>query len=119
MPVELKDFEVEVLHRLTDGVLMPDVLEAAIGHGEFISYEFTGCGYYFTFGHSGLPADPTICHRPLLLGEANGVEVGFLVLLGAHKLSLECHEWGVRPVPEDFRDHTVAIRVLPPSCELP
>ena len=107
----IEPFEIEVLHRLTDGVLAPDVLDSAIQDGEFIEYDDTGYGYYLSFRHPQFPSQRTVCNEPMLVAECGGVEASFVIILEANELTLECFPTsGDPPIPPTFRSQPVRIR---------
>jgi hypothetical protein len=113
--VPLTDFEIDVLRRLTNGVLSSGELDEAILQGEFVGYAHTGWGYYFSFRHCGLPSARVVCNTPLLLAKFKGMAAGLLLFLESHEATLECHPWGDSPLSKDFRDHVESVRVLAPG----
>lgn len=81
-------------------------------------YEYTGCGYYATIAHPGLPPLTGMLSTPAVLGiteENDGrvIQAGFVCYLDPGRLTLECHTWGENEIPEDFRGRDVVIRVHP------
>ena len=53
-----------------------------------------------------------VCSKPTLMGEAEGIECGFVVFIGNRELTIECHSWGELNVPDDFRNKNVQVRIL-------
>ena len=109
--VPLKDFEIDVLRRLTAAVLSRDVLNSALRHGEFLGYKYTGYGYYVTFRHRLIHMERIVCDNPLLIAESDGKEASFLVFLGKSEVVLECYPVDGEALPEAFRDKPLSIRV--------
>jgi hypothetical protein len=110
--IPIEQFEIEVVRRMTEGVLAPRVLDAAIHDGEFVRYDYNGYGYYLSFRHRQIPSERIVCSESLLVAESNGIEAGFVVFLEANELTLECFPWdGETPIPENFRSQPVSIRV--------
>src|SRR5690242_6726643 len=89
--VPIEQFEIDVAQKLTERILPPGALDAAIREGEFVSYDYTGYGYYFTFRHPQLPSARFTCDKPYVTGESNGIGAGFLVFLGENELTIECY----------------------------
>ena len=108
MPV-FRDFEVEALRWLLEPALGKDSVDALIYEAEFVSYDYSGCGYFLSVTHPSLPQDRFVYSSPLVLGRAGGVESGFLIFVENGELTLECCTLGEIEVPEDFRDRNVHI----------
>src|SRR5712691_2197559 len=47
----LTDYEKTVVRSLVTGVLSHQHVEAVIREGEFMDYDYTGCGYFLTIKH--------------------------------------------------------------------
>jgi|SRR5580765_130331 len=109
------DYEKIVLRTLTSGVLSPDQLGDIVENGTFVSYEYTGWGYFFSVSHSNLPSDRVTCSQPIVIGSVNGIECGFVVFIENGELTLECYTSGSGDiaVTEDFRTRNVQINVEP------
>lgn len=105
----LRDFELEAIRRLAAGVLSQEQLEGLKTLKTPARNEYTGCGYFLTVADPGLPGErKTLCVPPLI-GTADDVVCGFIVFLGQHELTLECHTWGAVDVPADFRQRNVLV----------
>ena len=74
-----------------------------------VSYESSSCGYFVTVAHPMLPAERMVYSVPPVVGTAEDVEAGFLVFVENGELMLECHAWGAKEVPADFRDKNVLV----------
>jgi hypothetical protein len=105
----LKDYEIKVLYLLASNVLSAQQLETLVSEGEFVEYDYTGCGYFLSIRHPSLPKDRIVCHEPLVTGRADDIICGFVVFIENHQLTIECHSWGDIDVPEDFRDRDVQV----------
>jgi hypothetical protein len=77
----------------------------------FVSYEYSGSGYFLTIAHPSLPAERKVCSQPIVMGRAEGVDCGFLLFIQDGKLLMECHTWGAKDVPEGFRDKDVQVDI--------
>ena len=109
----LKPFEITVIERLTAEVLAPELLAVVLRDGEFIEYDYTGYGYYLTFGHPLLSAERIVCNEQWVLGNLGDVEASFIVFLESRELMLECYPLGGDPpIPPDFRDQQVMLQVI-------
>lgn len=108
-----RDFELQAIRLMAEGVLSDGQLQVVREAESASSYEYTGCGYFLTVAHSSLPSEPRTLSDPAVVGNSGDVQAGFVVFLGNHELTLECHTWGEVDVPENFRDHEVAISTPP------
>jgi hypothetical protein len=104
-----KEYERKVLCLLVSGVLSPEQIEAVASEGEFVSYDYTGSGYFLTARHGDLPAERVVCNEPLVTGRADGVACGFVIFIEHGQLTIECHPWGDAGIPEGFRESDVQI----------
>ena len=104
-----KEFERKVVKVLVSSRLPVDEIEAVLETGTFLSYDYTGSGYYLTVRHPSLPSDRVVCDMPLLKGTSGKIVCGFVVFLENGELTLECHTWGPVDVPEDFRERQVDV----------
>ncbi|TAA08813.1 hypothetical protein EA658_06015 [Pseudoxanthomonas winnipegensis] len=87
----LRDFEIEAITILADGVLTPAQLEAIASVSELRSYNHTGVGYFVTVAHQSLPSTPQTLSQPFVIGRIGETECGFVCFLGERELTLECH----------------------------
>jgi hypothetical protein len=107
----LRNHEKEAIGLLTIAVLPSEVLGAVLDEAE-PRYCCTQAGYWITLKHSALPAARLVCHKPLLVGHAGGIECGFVVYLENGELTLECRPLGDAVLPPAFRESRVLLRVL-------
>ena len=107
----LKEYEIKVLYLLASGELSPQQLEGLIKEGEFVDYDYTGCGYFLSLRHASLPRERIVCHLPKLIGSADGVICGFVIFIESGELTIECHPWDA-DVPEWFRDRDVQVTAI-------
>jgi hypothetical protein len=108
-----RPFEVEAICLMAERVLSGPLLSSVIGAAQADRYEYTGCGYYLTVKHPGLPLERQSLSEPPVAGVAGDVQAGFVVYLGDGELTLECHTWGAVDVPPEFRDLEVQIQTPP------
>jgi hypothetical protein len=104
-----RDFEIEVLRQLLEPTLGAERVDALVYEAEFVSYDYSGCGYFLTVRHPTLPQSRHVYSSPLVLGRSGSVESGFLIFVENGKLMLECYTMGENEVPEGFRDQDVRI----------
>lgn len=109
---ELRGYEKTVIEMLVGDVVGPEILSQILEAPRSVAYEYTGCGYFLRLTHPSLPRERIVCHQPLLMGESNGIDSGFVVFLEEHSLTLECHSWGEMDVPENYRDQDVRITAI-------
>jgi hypothetical protein len=104
-----KQFERKVVKALVSSHLPGDEVEAVLDGATFVSYDYTGSGYYLTVRHPSLPSARMVCDAPLLKGTSGKIVSGFVAFLENGELTLECHTWGAVDVPEDFREREVDV----------
>ncbi len=104
-----RDFEKEVLELLLGNALSKNEIDEIIKSAKFISYEYTGSGYFFEIGHPKLSEKRVVYSNPLLMGNSDGIECGFVIFIENRRLIIECHSWGELEIPEDFRNRKVDI----------
>lgn len=107
----LKQFEIQVVRFLASSVLAQELIETVINEAEFVSYEYSGSGYFLTIQHSALSADRTVCSKPTVMGQIGEVSCGFVLFIENHELTLECHSWGLVNIPDGFREEQVHITI--------
>jgi len=95
---------------LARSALSEQQIEAVINSGEFVSYEYTGCGYFLGVKHPSLPQKRVVCSKPIVVGDAGSVPCGFVIFIENGRLTLECHSWGTVEVPENFREQSVQVK---------
>ena len=106
-------FELEAIRLLANQVLSVGQLQLLEAQAEFVSYDYSFGGYFLTVRHPSLPEKGHSISKPAVFGESGDILVGFILFLGKHRLTLECHVWGPVDVPSDFRDREVEISVRP------
>jgi hypothetical protein len=106
-----KNYEIKVLELLAISVLSSQKLAAVIREAKFVSYEYTGSGYFLIVTHPILPKERTVQSHPVVMGHADGIDCGFVLHVENGSLTLECHTWGATDVPEGFRDRDVQVEV--------
>lgn len=108
-----REFEVEAIRLMAEGVLSEEQLRLVLGAEQSSSYNYTGCGYFLTVKHASLPLQPRKISDPPVAGKVGEIQAGFIMFLGDQELTLECHTWGAVDVPEDFRDRQVVVSTPP------
>ena len=108
MTLEMRPFERDVVGRLAEGRIPREVLERVFSAPADLDH--TGVGYFLTVRDAGLPRDKMVLDTPLLVGRSAGLEVGFVVFIEDHELTLECHGWGTE-LPDDVRERAFEVTV--------
>ena len=108
----LTDYEETFVRWLVTGVLSSQQVDAVIREGEFVKYDYTGCGYFLTVRHPFLPVARVVCDTPKLSGSADGIVAGFVIFIENCELTIECHSWGDVDVPEWFRSRDVQVAAI-------
>jgi hypothetical protein len=106
-------FEMQAIRLMAGSALSEELLSAVLAAAEADRYEYTGCGYFLTVKHPELPAERHSLSEPPVAGTSGDIQAGFVVYLGDHELTLECHTWGAVDVPADFRDRVVSVQTPP------
>lgn len=109
----LRDFEIKAIRLLAGGTLTGAQLALLEHIPEPSRYEYTGSGYFLTVTDPSLPEVTATLSYPDVVGEQGEVTCGFVVFVGDHELTLECHTWGAVDVPSDFRDRAVNVGTPP------
>jgi len=104
-----KPHEEQVLDLLISSVLASEQIAAIKVKGESIDYHHTGCGYFFSVSHPCLPQNRIVCHTPMVIGNADGIECTFLVFIENGELTIECATAGIDSIPLNFRDLNVRV----------
>ncbi len=108
--INLKPHEQKVLDILVSGTIPDDVLKEIKINPTITEYDVTGNGYFLTIKHPSLPIDRIVCDEPMLIGECDGVETGFIVFIENGELTIECHGWGDKDIPKDYRECRIQIK---------
>ena len=103
------EFERAVLEMLLASRMGVEQIGNLLDTAQLCSLEHTGVGYYLTVRHPTISNRRVVCHKPLVRGKADGVEVGFVAFLEHGELTLECHSFGDDVVPDDFRNKVLEI----------
>jgi hypothetical protein len=114
--VNLKSHEQIVLDILTSNILSHEKLKSILMNGEITGYKITGNGYFLTFKESNIPKNRIVCDKPILIGEYNGIETGFVVFVENGEMTIECHGWGDKEIPKDYREWKILIKQGNPAA---
>jgi len=104
-----KPYEEEVLDLLASSVLSAEQIAAVKEEGIQLQDHHTGCGYFFSVTHPCLPLNRSVCHTPLVVGNAEGIECSFLVFIEKGHLTIECATAGLESIPLNFRNLNVRV----------
>ena len=107
----LKKFEFEVIKTLLSN---PDLLELFKNESKdhTTKFEETGYGYFLTIFDSKLPKERAVYDKPFLIGKSEaGDEMGFILFVENHELTIECHGFG-GPLPKNLRDKNIHLQVV-------
>ena len=107
----LRNHEKRVLDLLAPSVLSLQQIEEVAREGIFVSYKYSGCGYFLTLAHPSLPKERMVCSNPAVMGHADGRECGVILFIEVGELMIECHTWGAIDVPEGFREMDMRVEV--------
>ena len=105
---KVAEFEKVVIRQLCESHISSALLEEIFEKSD-AEYEYSGAGYFLTFVHSDLPVERIVCDKPKLSGEWGGIDSGFIVFLENSELTLECHSWGDKEIPKDYREQPVKV----------
>ena len=106
---ELKSHEQIVLDILVSNVIAEDTLKDIKRNPIFPEYDVTGHGYFLTLRHPSLPLESIVCDKPMIIGECDGIETGFVVFIENGELTIECHGWDDSKIPRNYRELDIQI----------
>jgi hypothetical protein len=106
-------FEREAIRMLAEDALDAAQLQALLDWRGDFDCEHTGVGYFLTMRDPALPEERAVMSLPGLSGCAGPHACGFVLFLGDHELTLECHTWDGSALPADFRERAVQVRLTP------
>ncbi len=106
----LNSHEQVVLDILVSGIIPNETLKDIKTAPNISKYDITENGYFLTIKHPGLPLKRIVCDKPVLMGECNDLETGFIVFIENNELTIECHGWGDKKIPKDFREWNIQIK---------
>ena len=107
-----RNYEQKVLNLLVSAVFSPQELNCIIQDSELVDLEHTGSGYFLEVSHPSFPKERIVCHKPTVIGEADGITCGFVVFIENNNLTIECHDWGESDIAGDFRDKDVQVKAV-------
>jgi hypothetical protein len=105
----MKSFEREVVRLMAQEWIAADVLHRVFNASD-ADCDYTGVGYFLSVRDSGLSKARIVLSEPLVMGQCNGVDVGFVLFIENNELTLECHGWGAE-VPADIREREVFVSI--------
>ncbi|NHZ61626.1 hypothetical protein [Massilia genomosp. 1] len=106
-----RQFELDVLGMLGSPTPYGDRLPLLARSASTIEVEYTGVGYFLSFGSSSLPLARAVLCDPLVIGEVDGIVCGFIAFVENHSLTLECYTYGDAGLPPHCRDRDVVLRI--------
>jgi hypothetical protein len=106
----LKSHEQIVLDILVLGIIPDAILKDIKSNPIITKYDVTGHGYFLTIKHPSLPLKRTVCNTPILIGECGGIETGFIIFIENGELTIECHGWGDKEIPRNYRELEIQIK---------
>ncbi len=107
--IDIKGYEKVVIDKLASNHVSSHILEDIKTNSEVTDFYTTGNGYVLTVRHNQLSEKRIVCDTPSVIGEAEGVETGFLIFIENNELTIECHGLGSE-VPDDYRDKGVNVQ---------
>lgn len=102
-------FEVSALRLLCTATLGNVVVDAICSDSEFVSYRYSGVGYFVTVRHHLLPTARVVLSQPIVVGEVGDVTGSYLAFIQNNELMLEYA--ATTDVPENFRDLSVRVEL--------
>ena len=116
---QLKVFEKKVLDLMVSSIIADELLKDIKNSPNIIEYTTTGNGYFLTIKHPSLPYHRIVCDRPILIGEYEGINTGFVIFIEKNELIIECHGWDDKSIPESFRNCDVKVYISEDSSIIP
>lgn len=84
-------------------------MDAICSDSEFVSYHYSGAGYFVTVRNSLLPTASAVLSQPIVVGELGEVTGSYLAFVQNNELMLEYA--ATTDVPENFRDLPVRVKL--------
>jgi hypothetical protein len=110
MPV-FRHFEIDVLYLLMVPKLGMPLVQSFVRDANFMSYNYSGAGYFLCVRHPCLPAARMVLTEPQVIGVSGPVQSGFIIFIESGELMLECHSSGDAEMPLDFREQNVFLTI--------
>jgi hypothetical protein len=107
--IHFRAFEMKALRLLGDATLGAVAVEAVCRDAEFVSYKYSGVGYFLTVRHHLLPTTRVVLDQPIVVGEVGDVTGSYLAFVQDNELMLEYA--ATTDVPENFRDLPVRVEL--------
>jgi hypothetical protein len=104
-----RPFEESALRLLCNATLGNVVVDALCSDSEFVSYRYSGVGYFVTVRHHLLPTARVVLSQPVVVGEVGAVTGSYLAFIQNNELMLEYA--ATTDVPENFRDLPVRVEL--------
>ena len=112
MKLTFRKFEIEAIELLAKDVLSAEIINKVVSHAGASEYEYTGGGYYLSISEDWIPDVKLTVINPVVIGTYQNIMNGFIVHIGNHRFTLECHDWSEVPTPVNFRDFNVDIEAI-------
>lgn len=106
----LNSHEHIVLDILVSGIIADDTLKDIKSAPNISKYDITVNGYFLTIKHPRLPVKRIGCDKPMLIAECSGIETDFIVFIENGELTIECHGWGDKEIPQNYREFEIQIK---------
>jgi len=106
---QFQPFEQDAVRLLVAPILGAATVDVILAEATFVSYEYTGVGYFLTVKHPSIPEPRIVASEPLVIGRAGNTEGGFIAFMSNGEMMLECYSAGTENVPENFREQTVLL----------
>ena len=107
----LKPHERIILEILSKDILSNITIESINTEGNILDYQTTGNGYFLDISHPKLPENRIVCGSPLLIGKSDNIDTGYIVFIENQELTIECHGWGDKKIPNDYRERNIEIEI--------
>ena len=106
--MELKDHEKVVIGIFLSHVFSSELIEKIKNTPDISDYYVTGNGYFLTVKHPDLPSERAVYSDPIIIGNSDAIESGFIIFIEDKELTIECYGWG-DGLPEDYRDRKINV----------
>lgn len=109
--MKLKDYEIQVFEKMLMNKLIKADWTMFIDNYKLVSYEYTGAGYFLKIRVNSLNLKKETIQKPIVIGEYDGLMLGFILYLYQNEIVMECHSWSSDNPPENVRDQDIKIRI--------
>lgn len=109
--MKFTDFEIQVLKIMLESEYSTYDIQSIVSTSVIVGFEFTGAGYFLKISNELFPIERKVIGKPIVTGENNDFQVGFILFLENKTLTIECHSWSEKNPPKGIRTMDLEIKI--------